>query len=181
MAHTVTHDDAPDPEIPTNLDVVRGTPAQADFFMELGWQLGYNQVITLAAGIGSLPMLMWARQRGGQWGLVTGDSRSDDACTRAARRGHLACMAYAHSEGCPWNAFTSAAAATGGHLACLMYAHEQRCPWHNLTPFQAAAGGHLACLIYAHEHGCPWDRASIIAECTQPHQLECQWYAQQNI
>ncbi len=31
--------------------------------------------------------------------------------------------------GCPWNEFTCAEAAKGGHLACLQYAHENGCPW----------------------------------------------------
>ena len=50
------------------------------------------------------------------------------------------------------------AAAAGGHLDCLQYAHSNGCPCDTTwTCYNAAAGGHLECLQYAHSNGCPWE------------------------
>ena len=59
-----------------------------------------------------------------------------DTCTAAAANGHLACLKYAHENGCPWNSTTCEAAAAAHHLTCLQYACENGCPW-NGAPVEA--------------------------------------------
>jgi hypothetical protein len=66
----------------------------------------------------------------------------------AAMYGHLDCLIYAHTHGCPWNSDILYEAARHGHLACLQYAHEQGCPWSHGLAAVAAANGHDACLAY---------------------------------
>eukprot|EP01032_Pedospumella_encystans_P018973 gene18973-21583_t len=59
-----------------------------------------------------------------------------------------------------------------GNLACLEFAHTQGCVWTSAACTAAAAGGHLECLMYAVENGCKIDelvkRAAVLN-----HQREC--------
>lgn len=91
---------------------------------------------------------------------------SELACSSAAERGHLSCLAYARDHGAVCGETTVALAARAGHLECLRYAHEhtwyaqdpRRRGWEmdDWTCAYAAMGGHLECLRYAHENGCPF-------------------------
>ena len=78
---------------------------------------------------------------------------------KAASKGHLDCLRYAHEQGCTWDKNTCYRAAENGHLDCLRYAHKNGCPWDKETCEYAALKGHLECLQYAHENGCPWDES----------------------
>jgi len=75
----------------------------------------------------------------------------------AARKGHLECLVYAYTNGCPWDERTCELAARNGHLDCLEYAHTNGCKWDAWTCMLAAENGHLKCLQYAHDNGCPRD------------------------
>jgi len=77
----------------------------------------------------------------------------EEACTSAARNGHLECLKYLREEvKAPWNWRTAAWAALNGHLHILEYLVERKydryseevCQW-------AAEKGHLDCLKYLHE------------------------------
>jgi len=76
-------------------------------------------------------------------------------CSRAAVRGDVECLKYAHENGCPWNELTSWGAAKNGHIECLKYAHENGCPWDERTCWEAAEFGQFECLKYALKEGCP--------------------------
>ena len=92
-----------------------------------------------------------------------------NVCFKAALKGHLACLKYAHEKGFPWSARTCAAAAKNGHLGCLQYAHENGCPWDKTTGLAATSTelaairwrckgrkvSKMLCAIYAFENGCP--------------------------
>lgn len=53
-------------------------------------------------------------------------------------------------------------AAKGGNLACLKFAHENGCPWHGSTVcMMADMNGHVDCLEYAEEQGCSWNRTCL--------------------
>jgi len=54
--------------------------------------------------------------------------RDYTVCTSAARAGSIACLRYAHQNGCSWDG-TCIAAAENGMLECLMFAHENGCLW----------------------------------------------------
>ena len=99
-----------------------------------------------------------------------------NSCCRSASRGHLACLRYAHENGCRWNEETCRLASQNGHLDCLRYAHENGCPWNEDTTRLASHVGHLECLRYAHENGCPWDTRTCSEACARD-QLECLRYA----
>ena len=51
-----------------------------------------------------------------------------DLLLEAAVNGHLECLKYVHTKGCPWDEETCRVAARGGHLECLKYLHENGCP-----------------------------------------------------
>lgn len=78
-------------------------------------------------------------------------------CSSAAGKGHLECLKYLRSQGCPWDETTCIAAASGGHLECLKFARESDptspCPWSKRV-FDAAVA-HPACLQYLIDNGCP--------------------------
>ena len=55
---------------------------------------------------------------------------------------------------CPWNEQTCARAAEKGHLNVLQWAHENGCPWDEWTCTKAVRGKHLNVLHYAIENKC---------------------------
>ena len=129
-----------------------------------------KNVARISARQGNLRCLRWALAR----------SVDTTAVSRiCAENGHLACLAFLHEHGCPWNEYTCACAASAGNLACLTYAHERGCPWDALTCICAARKGHLACLTYAREHGCPWD-ADTCRTAAQNGHLACLKYAHEH-
>jgi hypothetical protein len=59
-----------------------------------------------------------------------------EACSLAARGGHLEVMKWLHSTGCPWNAATCAdEAAMGGHMAMLQWLHNTGWTWDSMKTF----------------------------------------------
>ena len=71
--------------------------------------------------------------------------------------GQLACLQYAHENGCAWNADVCAYAASRGHLKCLKYAKENGCPADLRVCYLASqdfTAAHVACLEYSFKHGC---------------------------
>lgn len=65
----------------------------------------------------------------------------------------MACLQYAHENGCPWDEETCTAAAEYGHLGCLQYAHENGCPWDEYIAIWAIEGDHFECVEYLQKHG----------------------------
>ena len=63
-------------------------------------------------------MCPWSRR----WNIDT--YSYEDACSNAAKSGHLECLKYAHENGCPWDEDTCSEAT----FKCLKYAHENGCP-----------------------------------------------------
>jgi hypothetical protein len=104
---------------------------------------------------------------------------NDDTCSFAARMGHLGCLRYAHENGCPWNEYACLCAASGDNLDCLTYTHENGCPWDEDTCSFAAYGGHLDCLKYAHENECPWNELTCSNAAGGGH-LDCLTYTHEN-
>lgn len=105
-------------------------------------------------------------------------------CEEAARKGHAACLRYAHERGFMWDHLTCQGAVSCGSLKCLRYAHEHGCLWdiYSTCAF-AARYGHVDCLRYAHENGCKWGpetcRAAALAGSTvclgYAHENGCEW------
>ena len=56
---------------------------------------------------------------------------NEDTCCNAALNGHLKCLVFARTNGCPWDATTCHSAVFGGHLRCLQYALKNNCPYNN--------------------------------------------------
>ena len=65
-------------------------------------------------------------------------------------------LQWARQNGCPWGAWTCAAAAEGGHLEVLQWARQNGCRWDEWTCECAAKEGHLEVLQWADQNGCPW-------------------------
>ena len=72
--------------------------------------------------------------------------------------GQLACLQYAHENGCAWNADVCAYAASNGHLNCLKYAKENGCPADfrvcDFASRRNMSAAHAACLEYSFKNGC---------------------------
>lgn len=88
-------------------------------------------------------------------GFVCGH-RSENACLRAARLGHLDVLVWAKSRSFIFDSETSAMAAAGGHLSVLKWLREQNCPWCETTCSGAVISGHLEVLKWVIAEGCPW-------------------------
>ena len=132
-----------------------------------------NDRAVVAARIGSGHNLLQAVH------LIFDCELTENVTLEAAGNGRLACLKYAHRNGCPWHTDACTAAAGSGHIECLKYAHEHGCPWDTQTCDAAAGGGHLACLQYAHEHGCPWT-SETCWEAIMKGEFKCLRYAQKH-
>jgi hypothetical protein len=107
-----------------------------------------RDVCALAADVGNLDVLKWARENDCPW--------DDETCANAAEGGHLEVLKWARENDCPWDELTCAHAAWKGHLEVLKWARENGCPSNELTCSSAALGGHLEVLKWARENGAPW-------------------------
>ena len=96
-------------------------------------------------------------------------------CTKVASVGALKLLRWAHSNGCPWEAWTCACAARGGHLQLLQWARANGCPWDEMTCAYAAEGGHLTTLQWARTNGCPWDKWTCAYAAEGGHLALLQW------
>ena len=80
-----------------------------------------------------------------------------EACSLAARGGHLEVLQWLHNTGCPWNERMASPcyfAAEGGHLEVLKWLHDTGCPRDTARCAAAAAkGGHLEVLKWLHGNG----------------------------
>ncbi|CAB9526442.1 ankyrin containing protein (ISS) [Seminavis robusta] len=70
-----------------------------------------DRVCNKIAKIGSLTIMLWAKQEGFPWSKWT--------CAWAARNGHLEMFQWLREHGCPWDLWTCLKAAEGGHLEIL--------------------------------------------------------------
>jgi len=112
----------------------------------------------------------------------TAEGYTPHPCVKAAVRGHLDCLKYAHEKSGAtrhWSTQVTLAAAKYGHLDCLQYAHENGCEWHPQTTLMASIGGHLDCLRYAHENGCALYEYVCSAAAKNGH-ADCFEYAKQH-
>ena len=124
-----------------------------------------RDVCAVAAKVGNLDVLKWARENDCSWDRLT--------CMYAAVGGHLEVLQWARENGCEWSFSTCAGAAKGGHLEVLQWARENDCPWDETTCAGAATGGHLEVLKWARTNGCPWDFRTISN--AYPHDEVRQW------
>ena len=56
--------------------------------------------------------------------------------------GHLEVLQWARYNGCPWDEWTCALAASSGHLEVLQWLRSNGCPWDEWTCARAEEGGH---------------------------------------
>lgn len=156
-----------------------------DFFTALGPPT-YVGAMAAAARFGRFDIMLSLWSRNYEWDATT--------CAAAASAGHLACLQFAHRNGCVWDHHAYCGAIAGDHRACFDYAHsnglswhvdvcvaavrasnpeylrlvhERGCPWDETVTLECAAGGHSMCLEYALEHGCPLNRYSA---CTRAYE-----------
>ena len=88
----------------------------------------------------------------------------------AALVGNLKVLTWAHEMGCPWNRLTCLRAACGttpSHLACLVYAHTHGCAFDARVFADAAATAPITTLKYLFDEGCPYDES--LAESAAAH------------
>jgi hypothetical protein len=77
-------------------------------------------VCAIAAEVGNLDVLKWARENDCPW--------DDETCANAAEGGHLEVLKWARENDCPWDEDTCANAAQGGHLETLKWGARERLP-----------------------------------------------------
>ena len=77
------------------------------------------------AGLGSLPLLKWARANGCPWGPRT--------CANAVRRGDMEVLLWARQNGCDWDSGSTTAAVELGSLELLQWLRAGDCPWDMMT------------------------------------------------
>jgi hypothetical protein len=80
-------------------------------------------------------------------------TRDADESKHFAANGWLGVLQWARANGCPWDRWTCANAATGGHLDVLQWVRANGCPWDKGTCMWAARGGHLEVLQWARSNG----------------------------
>ena len=80
---------------------------------------------------------------------------------RCSRRGAFELPGVCTRDGYVWGSNACTAAARGGHLACLQYAHEHGAEWDLPTSRAAAAAKQFDCLRYALDHGCVCDAVCL--------------------
>ena len=111
----------------------------------------------------------------------------DNICRKAAEKGHLQCLIWAHKNEYSWDEDTCACAAQNGHLDCLIWARHngcsashatEGCPWNEDTCGYAATKS-LKCLMWARKNGCPWDEGTCAWAADKGH-LDCLMWARRN-
>ena len=60
--------------------------------------------------------------------VENGCPMDEEACSNAAKKGHLDVLKYLHEHGCPWDSKTCQYAHDCIHIDCLNYAIEHECP-----------------------------------------------------
>ena len=100
-------------------------------------------------------------------------------CEIAAQYGHLDCLKYLHNMGYALTRHATANAASGGNLSCLKYLHQNNCPWDGWTCTHATWNGHIECLKYAFENGCPVHE-NICSWAARNGHLDCLKYLHEN-
>ena len=127
----------------------------------------HEETCAMAAKIGHLEMLKWARAKECSW--------DEETCAMAAKNGHLEMLKWARAQECPWDKRTCEYAAKNGHLEMLKWARGRagrrggspqvgECPWDKRTCEAAAANGHLDVLKWARANGCPWCWLTCVQE-----------------
>ena len=123
-----------------------------------------------AAAVALTALMRWAKDekslplRRGTFAYCAPRLCLREACSLAARGGHLEVLEWLHSTECPCDSATCCAAAAGGHLEVLRWLHGTGCRWDSTSTCEAAAaGGHLATLKWLHNTGCPWDEDTCYA------------------
>ena len=105
-------------------------------------------------------MLKWLRAEGCPW--------NGQACSHAARGGHLRVLKWLRAEGCPCNKMASAVAAQYGHLGVLKWLRAEGCPWHEDTVGYAASSENLKVLKWLRAKGYPWGKLAIASRMKAP-------------
>jgi hypothetical protein len=120
-----------------------------EFIKRLWSIINKKDIINLAAKIGNLEVIKFAREQRCNWGPET--------CRLAAQGGHLEVLKWIKEYGCTWYSDTCAYAALGAHLEVLKWARYNGCDWDSDTCSFAAEGGHLEVLKWVKENACDWD------------------------
>jgi hypothetical protein len=134
------------------------------------------------------PRLCWREAcslaaRGGhlevvKWLDSTGCPRDDATGLAAAAGGHLEVLKWLHSVGgggARTSSWTCAVAAEGGHLEVLKWLHTTGYPCDSMTCYAAALGGRLEVLKWLHSAGCPWDSVTCYAAAWGGHLEMLKW------
>ena len=146
--------------IRTSADGALASVARLEWSVSIGFHIQVKHM-RLAARMGHLEVLRWARANGFEWiaeraarvGLTfelmqdrrTGSHMDADTCKSAAEGGHLEVLQWARANGCEWDSDTCAIAAQGGHLEMLQWARANCCVWDEWTCASAAGGGTWRC------------------------------------
>jgi hypothetical protein len=109
-----------------NMAVHTGNIECLKFLHEEGYKWDLDAASVLAVK-GSLEGLKWLKSIGPQGGPY--DVWDSHVVAAAAQAGQLECLIYAHQNGCELTLLSSSWAGSNGHLGCLKYLISHGCPW----------------------------------------------------
>ena len=147
----------PVPPPPPLLGPLLGSLPDLVFRQEVLRRLGPRALASLAraahgcaAAVAATPLMQWAKHAkvAASWhlGWYLPPLCLAEACSHAARGGHLEAFQWLHNTGARWDATTCSLAARGGHLEVLQWAREHGCPWNSDVCIRTASRGHLEML-----------------------------------
>lgn len=93
-------------------------------------------------------------------------------CITAAYKGKIEWLQHYHTNGYPWDVWTSANAATNDDSECLEYCFFNGCEWDKKTCELAASNGKYKCLKFAIDNGCDID-IETVKFAAQSGNIEC--------
>jgi hypothetical protein len=97
-------------------------------------------------------------------------------CSAAARNGHIDCLVFARSRGCPWDGWALIAAHDYDQVACADYAHANGCPELSVDSAVSGHPWHGQVARAAHEHllsGFDWHPIEYADECMSLDYIDC--------
>lgn len=120
-----------------------------------------KKIITKICKFGLLDMLKWFHTKYiiNKCDTISEEYRktiwTKDIAMIVAFKGHLGCLEFLHSNGCPWDERACEQAAKKNRLDCLKYLHDSGCPWNENTVNQALKTNDLRILKYLCDNNCP--------------------------
>lgn len=136
--------------------------------------VGYPRAFDVAARGHSLATFEWLYHHKHDWGELT--------CSTAAGAGWLEGLQYLRAKGCRWDRETRSKAAEKGHLDVLKFAHYNNCPGALADgSYSAAYSGQVGVLQWMFEEGCVLDTNTCFKAAENNRLETLKWLRDNNV